>query len=126
MGLTDQVKEELTRVVPAKQSARSAEVAAILRLAGTMEIVGDILTIEVELSSLSVAQRLANDLEELFNITIRPTAAGPASAQKNPRYQLSITRNAKMIARRLGLVTKSGHAVVGLPPQVISGTIADN
>lgn len=126
VGLTEQVKEELTRVSPTKQSARSAEVSAILRLAGSMEIVGDALALEVELSSRAVAQRLAHDLEELFNITVHPTTIGPAGAQKAPRYQLSITRDAKKIARRLGLVTKSGHAVVGLPPQVISGTIADN
>ena len=55
MGLTEQVQEELTRVVPTKQSARSAEVAAILRLASTMEVVGDALTFEVELSSRAVA-----------------------------------------------------------------------
>ena len=48
VGLTEQVKEELTRVSPTKQSARSAEVAAILRLAGSMEIVGDALALEVE------------------------------------------------------------------------------
>ncbi|MDC7088274.1 DNA-binding protein WhiA [Corynebacterium pseudodiphtheriticum] len=126
MGLTEQVQEELTRVVPTKQSARSAEVAAILRLASTMEVVGDALTFEVELNSRAVAERLAKDIEELFNIVIRPTPTGLAGTHKTPRYQLRISRNAKTIARRLGLVTKSGHPVVGLPPQVISGTIADN
>uniref|UniRef100_UPI0027BA7AE4 DNA-binding protein WhiA n=1 Tax=Corynebacterium sp. TaxID=1720 RepID=UPI0027BA7AE4 len=90
VGLTEQVKEELTRVSPTKQSARSAEVAAILRLAGSMEIVGDALALEVELSSRAVAQRLAHDLEELFNITVHPTTIGPAGAQKAPRYQVSI------------------------------------
>ena len=65
VSLTDQVKEELTAVSVPRQSARAAEVAAILRFAGELHITGDRVMYEVELESKSVATRLVTALDEL-------------------------------------------------------------
>ncbi|ACP32792.1 DNA-binding protein WhiA [Corynebacterium aurimucosum] len=125
-SLTDQVKEELTAVSVPRQSARAAEVAAILRFAGELNITGDRVMYEVELESKSVATRLVTALDELFSISASTHLAGPAASSKKSRVQVRITTGAKELTRRLGLVTRSGHPVVGLPPQVISGSVADN
>ncbi|MBE7364738.1 DNA-binding protein WhiA [Corynebacterium aurimucosum] len=125
-SLTDQVKEELTAVSVPRQSARAAEVAAILRFAGDFHITGDRVMYEVELESQSVANRLVTALDELYSIAASTHVAGPAASSKKSRVQVRITSGAKELTRRLGLVTRSGHPVVGLPPQVISGSVADN
>ena len=126
MTLTDKVKEELTSVTVSRQSARAAEVAAILRFAGELSVNGDQMAYELELSDQSVADRLITALEELFNIRASSHMVGPVGSSKRSRVQVRIGAGAKELTRRLGLITRSGHPVVGLPPQVISGPIADN
>lgn len=125
-SLTDQVKDELTEVSVPRQSARAAEISAILRFAGELTISGDQMAYEVELDNQRIADRFVDGLEELFGLKVGTHVVGPATSQKKSRVQLRIATGAKELTRRLGLITRSGHPVVGLPPQVISGSIADN
>lgn len=125
-SLTDQVKDELTEVSVPRQSARAAEISAILRFAGELTISGDQMAYEVELDNQRIADRFVDGLEELFGVKVGTHVVGPATSQKKSRVQLRIATGAKELTRRLGLITRSGHPVVGLPPQVISGSIADN
>ena len=124
--LTDQVKEELTAVVVPRQSARAAELAAMLRFAGELDISGDSMSYELELESHAIARRFMNALDDLYGITADSHVVGPAGTTKKTRVTVRISIGAKELTRRLGLITRSGHAVVGLPPQVISGTVADS
>ncbi len=126
MALTAQVKDELSRVGAGRQSARAAETAALLRFAGQMQAVAGRLVIEVELDSAGVAQRLRDSLTELYGVDVHAHTIGPGGTSKNTRHLLRVTEGAEDLTRRLGLVTRSGHPVVGLPPQVISGTVADS
>ncbi|PZO98423.1 MAG: DNA-binding protein WhiA, partial [Corynebacterium urealyticum] len=125
-SLTDQVKEELSAVSVPRQSARAAEAAAILRFAGELQLHGEQVSYDVELASKRVADRLVATLDDLYGIAATTHLAGPAASAKKNRIQVRITDGAKELTRRLGLVTRSGHPVVGLPPQVISGSVADN
>ena len=124
--MTDQVKEELTAVVVPRQSARAAELAAMLRFAGELDISGDNMAYELELESHAIARRVIAALDELYGISADSHVAGPAGTTKKSRVTVRISTGAKELTRRLGLITRSGHAVVGLPPQVISGTVADS
>lgn len=126
MTLTDKVKQELSGVQINRASARAAEVAAMLRFAGQVSTAGEQVAYEVELDSREAAERLVSTLEELFAITASLHIVGPSGTSKRDRVQLRIGAGTRELIRRLGLVTRSGHAVVGLPPQVISGSIADN
>lgn len=125
-SLTDQVKDELTEVSVPRQSARAAEISAILRFAGELTISGDQMAYEVELDNQRIADHLVDGLDELFGVKVGTHVVGPANSQKKSRVQLRIATGAKELTRRLGLITRSGYPVVGLPPQVISGSIADN
>ncbi|GAA4793367.1 DNA-binding protein WhiA [Corynebacterium canis] len=125
MALTAKVKDELARVSVTKQSARMAEVAALLRFAGGFHLVAGKLVIEAELDSAVVARRLRQELMELFHCEVAIHAISPGGIRKSTRYVLRVTENTEDIVRRLGLVTRSGHPVWGLPPQVVSGTVVD-
>ncbi|AKK08859.1 DNA-binding protein WhiA [Corynebacterium testudinoris] len=127
MALTAKVKEELATVSVPRQSERAAETAALLRFAGDMQVItGGRLVIEVELDSAAVAERLSHTLADLYGIEVHAHTIGPGGASKSTRHLLRITQGAEDLTRRLGLVTRSGHPVIGLPPQVISGTVADS
>lgn len=125
MALTAQVKDEIAGVPVTRQSARSAEVAALLRFAGTIDVVAGRMVVEVEVDSAAVAQRLKADIDELFHKDVIVHTIGPGGAVKSTRYVLRITDGADDIIRRLGLVTRSGHPVRGLPVQIVSGTVLD-
>ncbi|MER0078381.1 DNA-binding protein WhiA [Corynebacterium sp. KPL2830] len=124
--LTEQVKEELAAVGVTRQSARAAELASILRFAGEVDVSGDSMAYELELDNQVIAQRILVALDELYGIEAESHVVGPAGTAKKSRVIVRITKGAKELTRRLGLITRSGHAVVGLPPQVISGTVADS
>ena len=126
MALTAKVKDELARVVVPRQSARAAEAAALLRFAGQMQIIAGSLVMEAEFDSADVARRLADSLTELYGVEVHEHRISAGGASKNARHLLRVTEGTEDLVRRLGLITRSGHAVVGLPPQVISGTVADN
>lgn len=124
-SLSTQVKEELCKVTQTKQTAIIAEVAAMIRFAGEFNIVANKLVVEVELELREVAQRLKDSIEELLGNDVTLLELGAPSSRKAARYLLRITDDADKLVRRIGLVTRSGHQVKGLPPQIISGTVID-
>lgn len=126
MALTPKVKEELSRVKVSRHSARAAEVAALLRFSGGLHINNGRLLVEAELDSRMVADRLASALRELYGVNVHLHTISPGGVRKTARYVLRVTEGADDLVRRVGLVTRSGHQVLGLPPQVISGSVSDN
>lgn len=125
MSLTTDIKDELTRVSVTRQSAKAAEVSALLRFAGELHSVTGRLVIEVNLDSAAGAQRLRDFIRQLYDTEVQVHTVTPAGARKHPRYLVRIIDNANEVARRAGLVTRSGHLIRGLSPQVISGTVSD-
>lgn len=123
--MTTDVKAELTKVSVSRQSARAAEVSALLRFTGQMQVVTGRLVIEVNVDSHTVAQRLKEAIADLYSTQVQLHTVTASGARKSARYLVRIINNADEIARRTGLVTRSGHPVLGLSPQVVSGTISD-
>src|SRR4051794_41418352 len=69
MAMTAAVKDELSRLVVTKPCCRRAEVAALLRFAGGLHIVGGRVVVEAEVDTGSVARRLRRDIHELYGHT---------------------------------------------------------
>ena len=103
--LTEQVKEELTAVVVPRQSARAAELAAILRFAGELDISGDNMSYELELESHAIARRVITALDDLYGIAADSHFVGPAGTTKKSRVTVRISTGAKELTRRLGPVS---------------------
>lgn len=122
--LSHQVKDELVGVEMRARSAQVAEVAAMLRVAGQMTQHGLRVVYEVELDHAGAARRLARTITELFEVPAEVHEA-PAGADKPDRYRVLVERGLAEVIRRCGLVTRSGTEVVGLPPQLIAGTVSD-
>lgn len=123
--LSAQVKNELAEAPTSRLSARTAELASVVRFAGKLESVAGLPVLEIELDSQAVAHRVRDGITELYHVPVQLNTIGPGGMSKSTRYVLRIADGVEDVIRRLGLVTRSGHAVRGLPPQVVSGTVAD-
>lgn len=124
MSLTAQVKSELVRVPVGNTDTRRAEVAALLRFAGTLQVLSGRLVIEAEVDSGEIADRLAAELDALFSVTCEIHPIGGSGGRPARKFVLRVIDRGADLARQLGLVDNAGRAVRGLPAAVVGGSVA--
>lgn len=125
MSLTAQVKSELVRVHDAKESSRRAEVATIIRYAGTLQPMSQRLVIEVEVENADIAHRVAGELGALFGATPEIHQIGTGTGRSGHKHVLRVLDKGVDIVRLLGLVDGRGFPVKGLPPALVRGALHD-
>ncbi|MBY0441503.1 MAG: DNA-binding protein WhiA [Mycobacteriaceae bacterium] len=123
--MTIDVKDELTRLTVNSVSARRAEVAALLRFAGGLQIVSGRVVVEAELDSSNIAQRLRKDIFELYGYNAAVHVLSPTGIRKTTRYVLRVANDGEALARQTGLLDVRGRPVRGLPAHVVGGSAAD-
>src|SRR5512144_3390813 len=123
--MTAEVKDELSRLVVSSVSARKAEVAALLRFAGGLHIVGGRVIVEAEVDLGSVARRLRKDIFDLYgyNAVVHVLSAG--GIRKQTRYVVRVAKDGEALARQTGLLDLRGRPVRGLPAHVVGGSVGD-
>lgn len=122
MALTAKVKDELLDSRRAGVEALAAEATAMIRFAGVIEPSPRGVTITVDFAERRVAEWLARALEELAGVQPVLETIEPGSASKETRFHVVVDDGAEEVIRKLKLITPSGHAVVGMPRQIISGS----
>ncbi|MEZ2121257.1 DNA-binding protein WhiA [Corynebacterium sp. CCM 9203] len=125
MALTTRVKEELGRVAIKRDAQRTAELASLLRFTAGIQVLGDQIVVEAEVESMEIARRIRDSIRYLYDREAIIHAVGVEGARRTRRYTVTVSDGAGEIARRVGLVSPSGHFVRGLPPRVVSGTVSD-
>ena len=88
MSLTAQVKSELVRVPVGNSETRRAELAALLRFGGTLQVLSGRLVIEAEVDSGDIADRVAGELDSLFGVSCEIHPIGirrPGGTKVRPR-----------------------------------------
>ncbi|MBV7295407.1 DNA-binding protein WhiA [Corynebacterium sp. TAE3-ERU12] len=125
MALTAEVKDELARVEVAQESAQRAEVSSLLRFAGALHLVSGRIVVEAEVGAGAVARRLHRMIQELFNVAPELIVLQPGGIRRTTRYVVRVVDGGDELARRTGLVDRSGRPVRGLPPHIIRGEIVD-
>ncbi len=125
MAMTSAVKDELSRVVVTAPSCRKAEVSAMLRFAGGLHIVSGRIVVEAELDTGSVARRLRRDIAEIYGHSSDVAVVAPGGLRRGNRYVVRVVKDGEALARQTGLLDLRGRPVRGLPPQVVSGSVAD-
>ncbi|WP_099020820.1 DNA-binding protein WhiA [Mycolicibacterium palauense] len=124
MTATVDAKAELSQLVVRSPSARRAEVSALLRFGGGLQIVNSRLAVVAEVDQLGIARRLCRDIHDLYGQTpaIRPLA--PA-AGRGERFLIRVTDSAEALARQTGLLNQRGQPVRGMPAHVVTGQLPD-
>lgn len=123
--MTSAVKDELCRLSITRTCCRRAGVAAMLRFAGGLHIVGGRVVVEAELDTGAVARLLRKDLHELFNYECDVHVIAAGGLRKGTRYVVRVVRDGEGLARQTGLLDPRGRPVRGLPAAVVSGGICD-
>jgi len=121
VSLTAQVKSELVRVPVGNSETRRAEASALLRFAGTLQVLSNRLVIEAEVDSGEIADRLAGELDALFSV---PCEIGGSGGRPARKFVLRVIDRGADLARQLGLVDNAGRTVRGLPAAVVGGSVA--
>ncbi len=125
MAMTAAVKDELSRLAVSKPCCRRAEVAALLRFAGGLHIVGGRVVVEAEVDTGSVARRLRREIHDLYGHTCEAHVISAGGLRRGARYVLRVVRDGEGLARQTGLLDARGRPVRGLPPPVVSGGVCD-
>src|SRR3954453_16395489 len=126
MAMTAAVKDELSRVVVTKVSARKAEVSTILRFAGGLHIVGGRVVVEAELDTGAVARRVRKEIADLYGHAVDVQVLTASGLRKGPRYVVRVINGGDSLARQTGLIDQRGRPVRGLPSQIVAGSVADS
>ena len=125
MALTQKVKAELATVVATHPSVRRAEVAAMLRFAGGLHLVGGRIVIEAEFDTGAAARRLRTFVGDLYTVESELLVINGSGVRRGPRYTVRVVREGEQLARVTGLVDQHRRPVRGLPPVVVGGSVAD-
>ena len=121
MAMTAAVKDELSRVDVPKPCDRKAEMAALLRFAGGLHIIGGRVVIEAELDTGAVARRLRREIAEVYGYPSEIHVLASGGLRKASHYIVRVVRDGESLARQSGLLDGRGRPVRGLPAGVVSG-----
>ena len=123
MALTSEVKAELATVAVTKPAVRKAEVAAMLRFAGSLHLAGGKIMVEADLDTGGAARRLKTAISDLFGFSCEFVVITPSGLRRGTRYVVRLIRNGDSLARQTGLVDGHGRPVRGLPASLVGGGI---
>jgi DNA-binding protein WhiA len=123
MAMTAAVKDELSRLVITKPCCRKSEMAALLRFAGGLHIVGGRVVVEAEVDTGSTARRLRREIAEVYGHTSEVQVLASGGLRKTSRYIVRVTKDGEALARQTGLLDVRGRPVRGLPSQVVSAPL---
>lgn len=123
MALTAAVKAELATVPVTKPAVRKAEVAVMLRFAGSLHFAGGKIMVEAEFDNGAAARRLRTAILDLFGLTCELVVITPSGGglRRGSRYLVRLIRNGESLARQTGLIDGRGRPVRGLPASVVGG-----
>ena len=125
MALTAEVKDELSRIEVTKTCCRKTEVATMLRIAGSLQLVSGQVLVEAEFDSGAIARRIRNDVKSLYGHEVTFAVVQPSGLRRSAKYAIRITEGGAWLARQTGLVDGRGRPVRGLPPAVVAGGPCD-
>jgi hypothetical protein len=97
--------------------------AALLRFAGGLHIVGGRVVVEAEVDTGSTARRLRREIAEVYGHTSEVQVLASGGLRKTSRYIVRVTKDGEALARQTGLLDVRGRPVRGLPPQVVSAAL---
>ena len=124
MALTAKVKDELLRATGGGLDVRAAEATALIRFGGEFQPSEHGVAIVADFEEEAIARRLAGTLTDLCAVEASVELIPASSGNRESRYEVRVDDGAADVIRRLKLVTASGHPVVGMPRQVISGEMS--
>ncbi|MFA9428833.1 DNA-binding protein WhiA [Egicoccus sp. AB-alg2] len=121
-SFTEAVRQELARLPLGGDAETRAELAALLRLAGSLTVAGGEdgvrRRLEVTTGSGAVARRTFALLQRRYGLRPQLLVRAPGGVQRRSTYGVRVEVGADHVARDLALVDDAGRPRDGLPPDL--------
>ncbi|MDQ2849726.1 MAG: DNA-binding protein WhiA [Actinomycetota bacterium] len=125
MAMTTSLTQELSSFVVTRTCCRKAEIAAVLRFAGGLRVIGGRVVVEAELQTAAAARRLGQDMTAVYGRTCELVVTGGGDLPREPRFVVRVASDGQTLARQTGLIDAKGRLVRGLTPRVVHGPVCD-
>lgn len=103
MSFASEVKKELTMLEVHPEHAK-AELAALIRMNGTIEVVKDVLFVTIQTENAAIARRIYSLIKKLFNIKADISVRRRMKLNKNNVYFIRLNKEAKRIFTALDIL----------------------
>ncbi len=120
MSFTSEVKDELSRVVPKRACCPKAELAALVRIEGTLHITGrERFTLEIATETAPVARKVIKLLHELYSLKTELTVRRSVLHKTN-NYLITVPSQPALTAALadLGVLDESLGIAYGVPSRL--------
>lgn len=121
---TAALREELSHVPLTATCCGKAEIAAMLRFAGGLQIVDNTVVLEAEFDHLAPARRLQQLLTRIYRAESQLRRLTPRTGNQ-PRYTVLVNVGAAALARQTGLLDTRGRPVRGMHPRMVTLPVCD-
>jgi DNA-binding protein WhiA len=108
-----------------KPCCRKAEVAATLRFAGGLHIIGGRIVVEAELDTANAPAGCAASSARSTATRPRCSSSRPGGCARAAAMSCAWSTTVRTLARQTGLIDRRGRPVRGLPPKVVGGPMCD-
>lgn len=115
MSFSTSTKNELSRVMPKEKSFAIAELAAIIRMSGTIQLMGfKKLNIKISTENAAIARKIFKLLKTHFNIHTEIMVKKNKNLKKNNNYILIITNSmgSSELLKAVGILKESGSLYI--------------
>ncbi len=123
--MTAAVKDELSRLELTKSCCRRAEVSALLRFAGGVQVVAGRVVVGAELDAGSIARRLRKAIGDLYGYSADVHVLTVGQQRTGSQFVVRVVAAGEALARRTGLLDPRGRPVRGLSASVVAGGVCD-
>ena len=120
MALTADLRQEMARIKTSKGELRLAELSVILRFTASVHVVNSTMIVEAEFDTAHLANRVKNEIAELFGIDARVEILHASGVRKITRHNLRVTKQADLLVRQTGLYYPTGKPVRGIHSRFVS------
>lgn len=104
MSFAAETKKELTYVVEDSESGKIAELSALIRMNGSVQLSNQKVILEILTENAAIARKIYSLIKELFDITSELMVRKKMRLKKNNIYVVRILHNVEDILKKLAIV----------------------
>ena len=112
MSFSTQVKNELSRIIPQKRYVKIAELSAIIRTGGSIQLMGfNKLSLKIVTENPAIARKVFSLIKSCYNIEVEIQVKKNNNLKKNNSYTLTVSfeQGANDILTEMGIIEKAGN-----------------
>jgi cell division protein WhiA len=119
MSFSAVTKEELARLAEQKTCCNLAELAALVRMDGTLQISNNLYALNITTESAPVARKVYRLAKTLLGLPVDIVVRRKLRLKKNNSYMVKIYPRGIADLQRLGILDKEGEILPGIPEDLV-------